>query len=480
MSSSSDERLERQRHYDAKHRDKRLRQMKEYRAKHRDRQREYKQEWYRRNRDLIKQKRLERKAAKPDAATPPSPLALLLSLELSTHAPDEANTFFREGSSSVDTARAVLIDMEPKVVLQCHARAANTGRWVYDKKNHICQQSGSGNNWAYGYTVHGSESAERVFESVQREVEHCDYFKGFHAMQSLAGGTGSGLGSFISDLLHDQFPHSFLLNTVVWPYHSGEVIVQNYNTLLTMACLSESSDGIFVLRNDVADKICQKLLTIPKPSLDQMNGVLANHIASVLLPAQTNDASPRCQLPLILQELCSHPGYKLMDVKVVPQLSSRSRAFSAHQWAGVLKHLHQMQIANSSLDEGVNWDISLDTSPRAVVNKSVGSLLYVRGPDTAAVAADAFLDRRMYCPWASTPCQVLASTAPFNEYDKTAALLSNSQTMLDPIQTMVEKAHCMYASRAYLHQYAAHGVDTEFFESCFLRLDQLILNYQSL
>jgi tubulin delta len=40
-------------------------------------------------------------------------------------------------------------------------------------------------------------------------------------------------------------------------------------------------------------------------------------------------------------------------------MSQRSRAFSTHQWSGVLKHLLQMQIANSGLDEGIQWDISL-------------------------------------------------------------------------------------------------------------------------
>ncbi|EQC31617.1 hypothetical protein, variant [Saprolegnia diclina VS20] len=338
--------------------------------------------------------------------------------------PLEMDIFFRGPSH---TARAVLIDMEPKVVMQCQDRAAASGRWQYDRTNSVCQQSGSGNNWAHGYTVHGAASAEAILDVLQREVEHCDYFKGFHAIQSLAGGTGSGLGSFVADLLHDQFPTAHRLHTVIWPYEAGEIIVQNYNTLLTMACLSESSDGILLLQNDMADRACQKLLTIPKPSLDQMNHVLANHIASVLLPAAAVDARSACLLPTILRELCAHPGYKLLDIKLVPQLSTRSREFSTHQWSGILKHLHQMQIANCSLDEGVNWDISLETSPRREVNQSVGNLVFLRGPESATVAAtvlESFGDPRMYAPWVHPSSHLFSSRQPFSRYDKAAALVS--------------------------------------------------------
>ncbi|OQR98291.1 tubulin/FtsZ family [Thraustotheca clavata] len=399
-----------------------------------------------------------------------------LSTELMQFDALEKDIFFRNAREKHQPAIA------RAVVMNSIERAEKGGKWQYDVNNQICQQSGSGNNWAYGYTVHGTASAELVLERVRREVEHCDYFKGFHAIQSLAGGTGSGLGSFISDLLHDNFSHSYLLNSVIWPYQSGEVIVQNYNTLLTMACLSESSNGVLILQNDMADQICQKLLSIPKPSFDQMNQVLANHIASVLLPAQPLQRFGRsqCQLPAIFQELCCHPGYRLMDIKLIPQLSTRSRDFSTHQWSGIMKHLLQMQIANSNLDEGLNWDISLETSQRETINKSISNLLFLRGPDTASCPVNNFLDRKMYVNWNSNQFQVFSASKPFNHYDKTASLLSNSQSVVRPLEKMISKAHQMYAAKAYLHQYAAYDVDLEFFNSCFLRLDQIVLNYTTI
>lgn len=47
-------------------------------------------------------------------------------------------------------ARAVLIDMEPKVINHSMMKAAKTGRWMYGEKSHFSQKQGSGNNWANG------------------------------------------------------------------------------------------------------------------------------------------------------------------------------------------------------------------------------------------------------------------------------------------------------------------------------------------
>lgn len=146
-------------------------------------------------------------------------------------------------------------------------------------------------------------------------MERCDLHKGFLTLQSVAGGTGSGLGSFLTEQLADHYPSSYLLNTVVWPYQSGEVIVQNYNAMLTMASLSAVSHGILVLQNDSANAICQKLLRIKSPSFHEMNSVLATHLASAFLPVESRELLNGLHEPIseIVQELCQHPVWRLVS-----------------------------------------------------------------------------------------------------------------------------------------------------------------------
>ncbi|ETE59051.1 Tubulin delta chain, partial [Ophiophagus hannah] len=59
---------------------------------------------------------------------------------------------------------------------------------------------------------------------IRKEAEKCDRLGGFLMIMSMAGGTGSGLGAFVTAALRESYPNSFLLNHVIWPYGTGEVM----------------------------------------------------------------------------------------------------------------------------------------------------------------------------------------------------------------------------------------------------------------
>lgn len=73
------------------------------------------------------------------------------------------------------------------------------------------------------YCVHGPRHRDVVEELVRQEVEHCDRLGGLMAMMSVAGGTGSGVGTYVTECLRDIYPKSFILNHLTWPYGTGEV-----------------------------------------------------------------------------------------------------------------------------------------------------------------------------------------------------------------------------------------------------------------
>lgn len=66
-------------------------------------------------------------------------------------APPRPPAYLRKPLPSPDlVARAVLVDMEPKVIRQSLSRANKSGRWRYGEASSFCQKEGSGNNWANG------------------------------------------------------------------------------------------------------------------------------------------------------------------------------------------------------------------------------------------------------------------------------------------------------------------------------------------
>ncbi|XP_020847489.1 tubulin delta chain isoform X2 [Phascolarctos cinereus] len=357
--------------------------------------------------------------------------------------------FFNEEKSGVPIARALLIDMEPKVISQTLLKAAHSGRWKYGQHSHFCQKQGSGNNWAYGYSVHGPKHEESIMNLIQKEVEKYDSLRGFSTIMSMAGGTGSGLGAFLTQNLRDAYPNSFIINQIIWPYGTGEVIVQNYNSVLTLSHLYRSSDALLVHENDVVHKICAKLMNIKQISFRDVNQVIAHQLGSVFQPTYSPEDS--CQYrrnPLgdLMASLVPHPEFKMLGLRNIPQMSENSLAYTTFAWTGLLKHLRQMLISNAKMEEGGFKDPALYTS--------------------WLQPSDAFSEWRTH--------------RAFNKYEKLAALVSNSQFLLKPLDTIIGKAWNMFASKAYVHQYTKFGIEEEDFLDSFTVLEQVVASYCNL
>lgn len=56
-------------------------------------------------------------------------------------------------------------------------------------------------------------------------LESVDFLDGIMIWQSLAGGTGSGLGSYITKIIKEEMPEVKILNTAILPNINGEVII---------------------------------------------------------------------------------------------------------------------------------------------------------------------------------------------------------------------------------------------------------------
>uniref|UniRef100_A0A8C3WZC1 Tubulin delta chain n=1 Tax=Catagonus wagneri TaxID=51154 RepID=A0A8C3WZC1_9CETA len=349
--------------------------------------------------------------------------------------------FFSEEENGVPIARAVLVDMEPKVINQTLSKAAHSGRWKYDQHSCFCQKQGSGNNWAYGYSVHGPRHKESIMDLIQKEVEKCDSLSGFFIIMSMAGGTGSGLGAFVTQNLQDQYSNSLKMNQIIWPYGTGEVIVQNYNSILTLSHLYRSSDALLVHENDAIHKICAKLMNIKQISFRDINQVLAHQLGSVFQPTYSGEGSWHYRRnPLGI------------DWQVRPPLS------------------------------GLPTLSKMSTNKEFHFNTSIANLVILRGKDVHSADVGAFKDPALYTSWLEPvhAFSVWKTQRAFSKYEKSAALVSNSQFLVKPLDVTVGKAWNMFASKAYIHQYTKFGIEEEDFLDSFTLLEQVIASYCNL
>ncbi|GFR71027.1 tubulin delta chain, partial [Elysia marginata] len=394
----------------------------------------------------------------------------------------------RDGYPALPKARAILVDMESKAVSQTMHKAKKSGKWAYSESQGFSQKRGSGNNWANGFCIHGPNSEESVMNLVRKEVEKCDRLSGFMSLLSLAGGTGSGVGAFVTQSLRDEYPHSFILNQVVWPYNTGEVIVQNYNAVLTLSHLHDTADALIVMENDSLHKICAQLLNIKNISFADINCVIAHKLASILQPCQAKDGAgtAKCDLGFLLERLVAHPQYKLLTVKNIPQMSDVAKEFSVYQWPGLMRNLRQMLISDAPMEEGINWNVRpvayRTESGHNCFNRSLSTLLVLRGRDIDGVNTAMFEDPAIYTPWMTPDMSSCVARQPrlFCEYDQAAALISNSQAGIRQLDRILSKAWTMFTSRAYVHQYLKHGLTEEDFLDSFISLEKVVASYNNL
>lgn len=102
-------------------------------------------------------------------------------------------------------------------------------------------------------------------------------------MHSIAGGTGSGLGSFILERLNDKFPKKLIQTYSVFPNaQEGDVVVQPYNSLLTLKRLINHADSVVVLDNGALARISADRLHVQTPSFDQTNQLVSCDICFLI------------------------------------------------------------------------------------------------------------------------------------------------------------------------------------------------------
>nr|CAD7432410.1 unnamed protein product [Timema monikensis] len=161
---------------------------------------------------------------------------------------DRKDVFFYQADDEHYIPRAVLLDLEPRVI---HSIMNSPYAKLYNPENIYLSKhgGGAGNNWASGYSQ-GERLQEEIFDIIDREAGGSDSLEGFVLCHSIAGGTGSGMGSYLLERLTDRFPKK---------------LIQTYS----------SADCVVVLDNTALNRIATDRLHIQNPSFTQINKLVS-------------------------------------------------------------------------------------------------------------------------------------------------------------------------------------------------------------
>ncbi|KAF7996994.1 hypothetical protein HCN44_005271 [Aphidius gifuensis] len=185
--------------------------------------------------------------------------------DFATEGTDRKDVFFYQSDDEHYIPRAVLLDLEPRVI---HTIMNSPYSKLYNPENIYLSKhgGGAGNNWASGYHQ-GEKLQEEIFDILDR----------FVLCHSIAGGTGSGMGSFMLESLADRFPKKLIETYSVFPNQDeiSDVVVQPYNSLLTLKRLTQCADCVVVLDNTALNRIASDRLHIQNPSFTQINKLVS-------------------------------------------------------------------------------------------------------------------------------------------------------------------------------------------------------------
>uniref|UniRef100_A0A3B0MSF0 Tubulin gamma chain n=1 Tax=Theileria annulata TaxID=5874 RepID=A0A3B0MSF0_THEAN len=161
---------------------------------------------------------------------------------------DDKDVFFFQTGTNRYYPRALLIDLEPRVI----SSILN----LFNPENVFLSKDsmGAGNNWGVGYT-YGNQFNDELSEIVDREVDNADNLEGFVLSHSIGGGTGSGLGSYLLEMINENYPKKLIKTFSVFPQlkKSSDVVVQPYNTILSLKRLILNADLVNVIDNNVVN-----------------------------------------------------------------------------------------------------------------------------------------------------------------------------------------------------------------------------------
>eukprot|EP01083_Nonionella_stella_P183609 664105_1 len=199
---------------------------------------------------------------------------------------DRKDVFFYQADDDHYIPRAVLVDMEPGVINGIRNEDHPN---LFNPENFYVHPSGggAGNNWAKGWGCE-RQVKDDIMEKLDREADGCDSLEGFVLSHSIAGGTGSGLGSYLLEQINDRYPKKLIQTYSVFPQRMpdsnvSDVVVQPYNSILTLKRLCLNADCVVVLDNNSLLRIASDRLHIKQPTMIQ-----TNKLVSTVMAASTN------------------------------------------------------------------------------------------------------------------------------------------------------------------------------------------------
>jgi len=376
---------------------------------------------------------------------------------------DRKDVFFYQADDEHYIPRSVLLDLEPRVINNI---MSSEYKKLYNPENVYLAKDGggAGNNWASGYSQ-GAKLYEEVFDIIDREADGSDSLEGFVLTHSIAGGTGSGMGSYILEKLADRYPKKLVQTYSVFPNQEtsndvqvvsnnvgvSDVVVQPYNSLLTLKRLAKSADCTVVLDNTALNRIAVDRLRIENPSFSQINELVST-IMSVSTTTLRYPSYMNNDLIGLIAPLIPTPNLHFLMTGYTPLSTEMSDASAVRKTTvlDVMRRLLQPKnmMVSTSMDKKVNHCYI------SILNIIQGEV----DPTQVHKSLQRIRERKMtgFIPWGPASIQVaLSRKSPYvpTTHRVSGLMLANHTSIASLFQRALRDYDKMRKREAYVEQF---------------------------
>lgn len=357
------------------------------------------------------------------------------------------NTYFEEIDQERWVPRAVLVDLEPGV----HNSILNSPYGsIFNPDLMYHDQSGAGNNFASGFYSAGSEIIDEVMEGIRKQAEKSENMEAFQITHSIAGGTGSGLGSLIMQQIKCEFPDKMMTCYSVVPSKTvSDVVVEPYNSILTLNHLIEECDSNIILDNEALYSIAQHNLKQSDISFSFINKIVKRAMldtTSSIRFGGFNNAGVR----KLCTNLCPFPRLHFLTTTLSPLTNLVDKAYDVMGAKELTKEMFNSRnaLCMSELSRGkllTGAAIYRGKVETSAAESSLASLRHKNSGNFVEWIPDSLL---------SSICSV-----PNADHPMSAVMLGNTTS----IQTIFKRLESQFAPmlkrKAFMHHYLEQGLD---------------------
>lgn len=379
---------------------------------------------------------------------------------------ERINVYFNEAYSHKYVPRAILVDLEPGTMDSL--RSSRIGA-LFRPDNFIHGNSGAGNNWAKGHYTEGAELVESVLDVIRNECESCDCLQGFQFVQSLGGGTGSGMGTLLINKIREEYPDRIMNTFSVMPSPKvSDTVVEPYNAILSIHQLIENADETFCIDNEALYDICFKTLKLTTPTYGDLN-----HLVSMTMSGVTTSLRFPGQLNADLRKLAVNmvpfPRLHFFMPGFVPLTSRASQEYRALNVSELTQQMFEARNMMTACDPRHGRYLTVAAIFRGQMStKEVDEqMLAVQTKNSA-----------YFVEWIPNNVKVAVCDIPPRGLKLSSTFIGNNTAIQEIFRRVGEQFSAMFKRKAFLHWYTGEGMDEMEFTEAECNNNDLVSEYQ--